>query len=839
MSKDYENELLVLDTDESEDEVLLDDIEVKQHDDAPVCFDSGKYPVLPLRDVALMPGTVMPFFVGRASSIKALEASLDHYDGCIMMLAQRDAELEHPDFDDLFSVGCLGKVLQVHNIPGEDTVKVLVEGRERASVLDYILDAPFMVVDVRVEKTESRAIDLKKDTIARTLLAQFEQYVSLNKKMPSEIVSAMSNLTELGRLVDGIVSHAPFNLEDKQILLEEFDVVVRSECLVALLESEINMLMVERKIHQRVKQQMDNTQLKYFLTEKLSAVQDELKEIDGGEGSEIANFERKIAGLGLSEEAQEKAKNELDKLKMMSPMSSEATVVRHYLDWLLGLPWSSRSKINKNLDKAEKTLNEDHYGLEKIKERILEYLAVEQRSKSTKGPILCLVGPPGVGKTLNPLPRLPTVLLCVVLGGVRDEAEIRGHRKTYIGAMPGKVVQKLVRCKKNNPLFMLDEIDKMGMDFRGDPASALLEVLDPSQNHQFNDHYLEVDFDLSGIMFIATANSLDIPHALMDRMEIIQLSGYTEREKCMIARNYLITKQLKEAGLKSKELSFTDGALIEIVRYYTHEAGVRGLDRSIAKIARKVVLKLVKGQAKKTFSIKASSVESYLGVRNYQYDKVDEQEKIGQVTGLAWTELGGDILTLEAAVIPGKGETAYTGSLGDVMQESIQAALTVIKSRMDQFHLTASDFEDKNIHVHVPEGATPKDGPSAGIGMCVALASAIARMPVKSGFAMTGEITLRGEVLAIGGLKEKLLAAVRSGVKHAIIPKENVKELKDIPKEVMQALTITPVKWIDEVFALSLSQWPMPPRRPVKSTTQVSVKKTSHRSDKDAAEVVC
>ena len=825
-------------------DALLVDQAIDSEDDSPLSFESGKYPVLPLRDVVLMPGTVMPFFVGRETSIKALEAALDLFHGRIMMTAQVDAELENPDFKDLYPSGCLGKVLQVLNVPGEDTIKVLVEGRERAQMKVCVQKKPYMMVEVTVAESSTKTVDLEDDTLARTLLAQFEQYVGLNKKMPSEIVNAMSNLTDLARLSDGITSHTPLSLEDKQSLLEENDCLVRSENLVGLLESEISMMMVERKIHQRVKQQMDNTQLKYFLTEKLSAVQDELKEIDGNGGSEIAQFEKKMATLGLSDEAQEKAKSELDKLKMMSPMSSEATVVRHYLDWLLGLPWSSRSKINKNLDKAEDILNHDHYGLVKIKERILEYLAVEQRSKQSKGPILCLVGPPGVGKTSlgESIARATSrKFVRLSLGGVRDESEIRGHRKTYIGAMPGKIVQKLVRCEKNNPLFMLDEIDKMGMDFRGDPASALLEVLDPSQNHQFNDHYLEVDFDLSDIMFIATANSLDIPHALMDRMEIIQLSGYTEREKGMIANHYLIAKQLKAAGLKAVDLRFTDGAIAEIIAHYTHEAGVRELDRCIAKIARKVVLKLVKGKLKKRFTIKASSVESYLGIRRYAYDTVDKEDKVGQVTGLAWTELGGDILTLEAAVIPGKSETSYTGSLGDVMQESIQAALTVIKSRMDQFNLAPGDFEDKNIHVHVPEGATPKDGPSAGIGMCVALASAFSRIPVKSGLAMTGEITLRGEVLPIGGLKEKLLAAVRSGVKHAIIPKENVKDLKDLPKEVKQALQITPVKWIDEVFAFSLAQWPLPCHSGVKSEkkTTVNNSKPAIQQGRDAADIVC
>ena len=853
----------------------LNDTSESKQDDGEVLFDSklqvededfsseqGEYPVLPLRDMVIMPGTVAPLFVGRPSSIKAVEDALASHAGMIFLTAQLNPDLENPNVEDIFEVGCLGKILQVLSVPEEekDTLKVLVEGRMRATMAGCLQTEPYMIADVDIQPKNEMTIDPKTHTLTRSLLSQFEEYVALNKKLPSEILSAMSAIRELGKLVDGIVSHSPLLFEDKQMLLEEDDIALRAEALIALLESEINMLTIDKKIHQRVKRQMDNTQLKYFLTEKLSAVQDELKEIDGSDSTEIGQLEEKIKTVGLSPEATEKAKGEIEKLKMMSPMSSEATVVRHYLDWLLGLPWSSKSKINKNLNKAEEVLNQDHFGLEKVKERILEYLAVDQMSKRAKGPILCLVGPPGVGKTSlgeSIAKATNRAFVRLSLGGVRDESEIRGHRKTYIGAMPGKIIQKLVRCKKNNPLFMLDEIDKMGMDFRGDPASALLEVLDPSQNHNFNDHYLEVDFDLSGTMFIATANSLDVPHALRDRMEIIHLTGYTEKEKRVIAEKYLIDKAKKDAGLKVDELHFSDCAVLHMIRHYTHEAGVRELERCIAKVARKMILKIVREmKANKSNAMKAetpsdkppaidplvkiSNIEDFLGVMRYDFDKVGKQDQIGQVTGLAWTELGGDILTLETAIVPGKGDINCTGSLGEVMQESIQAALTVIKSRMHQFNLTAKDFETHDVHVHVPEGATPKDGPSAGIGMSVALASAYSRIPVRSGIAMTGEITLRGEVLPIGGLKEKLLAALRSGVKHVIIPKDNEKDLKEVPDDVTQALKISPVSKVDEVFALALSHWPLTSTNAESKTPeQVIAPVTSKKPDKEAAEAIC
>jgi ATP-dependent Lon protease len=787
----------------------LDDISDIESND---CLENGVYPVLALRDVVIFPGTVAPLFVGRPSSIAALDHAMTKKDNAVMLLTQKDAEQEEPSFAGLYDIGCLGVLLQILKMQ-DGTVKVLVEGKRRAKVSEVSGSTAFLSADVTVMASETVAMHGKDSALGRTLMSQFEQFIGLNKKMPGEVINAVANIDDLGRLIDTIASHMPLAQNDKQTVLEYVDVTKRGECLLGLLEAQISMILVERKIHQRVKQQMDTTQLKFYLAEKLSAVQEELKEIDGSELSDIEGYEKKILTLGLSEEAQVKAKDELDKLKMMPPMSSEATVVRHYLDCLLALPWNKRSKINKNIDKAQSILDKDHYGLNKVKERILEYLAVEQRTKKLRGPILCLVGPPGVGKTSlgESIARATKrEFVRLSLGGVRDESEIRGHRKTYIGAMPGKILQKLALCKKNNPLFMLDEIDKMGMDFRGDPASAMLEVLDPSQNHSFNDHYIEVDFDLTGIMFIATANSMDIPHALLDRMEIIHLSGYTEREKIMIAKNYLIDKQLKQNGLKAGELTFTQAAIAHIIRHYTHEAGVRDLERRIEKIARKIVRKLISQKYQRTsYLVTAKNIVQYLGVKAYSFDIVDEEDRIGQVTGLAWTEFGGDILTLEAALIPGKGNTSYTGSLGDVMQESIKAALTVIKSRSQQFNLQAIDFETNDIHVHVPEGATPKDGPSAGIGMCVALASAFSRIPVRSGIAMTGEITLRGAVLPIGGLKEKLLAALRSQVKHVIIPHKNIKDLKEVPKDVLEGLIITPVKWIDEVFVHALQTWPI------------------------------
>lgn len=787
---------------ESEQALSLDDED----------FVDGNYPVIALRDVVMFPGVVAPLFVGRVTSIEALEYAIEDKHNVLMLVSQKDAEEDDPNFSGLYSMGCLGVVLQMLKMP-DKTVKVLIEGRVRASIATGLKDEPFLMAQVKVEPSLPIEGNHHVEASMRSMLMQFEQFLSLNKKLPAEIISAVNGIDDIGKLVDAIASHTQLKQGDKQRILEELNPIKRADLLMNMLENEVNMLLIERKIHNRVKQQMDNTQLKYFLNEKMTALQEELRDIEGESPSDIEAFEKKIMTLGLSEEAREKASSELDKLKMMSPMSSEATVIRHYLDWLLGLPWSSRSKVNKNIEKAQVVLDKDHYGLDKVKERILEYLAVEKRSKKLRGPILCLVGPPGVGKTslgASIAKATNREFVRLSLGGVRDEAEIRGHRKTYIGAMPGKIIQKLVRCKRSNPLFMLDEIDKMGMDYRGDPASAMLEVLDPSQNHQFNDHYLEVDFDLSDIMFIATANSMNIPHALLDRMEIIFLGGYTEREKLMIARNYLISKQIQENGLKAKELTFSAGALLNIIRHYTHEAGVRELDRCLGKIARKVVRKLVTGKrTKPVYHITSSSLVQYLGVPRYHYGIADKSDRIGQVYGLAWTESGGDLLTLESVVMPGKGNLHHTGSLGEVMQESIQAAMTVVKSRSSQLGLEGFDFDAHDIHVHAPEGATPKDGPSAGIGMCVALASALAKVPVKSSVAMTGEITLCGEVLPIGGLKEKLLAAVRGGIKQVIIPEKNRKDLKDIPKEVATHLMITPVKWVDEVFAHALAEWPI------------------------------
>lgn len=774
----------------------------------PPASASNALPVLPLRDVVIYPNMVIPLFVGRDKSIRAIDAALNSGKQ-IFLVAQKDSQQEEPDINGLYQVGTIASILQVLKLP-DNTLKVLAEGVKRGKSTKYeerdqVLWAELEAVDDIVEQNKEFA------ALLRTVLDQFEVYVKLNTKIPPEIIPALAGINDAGRLADTVAAHMPLKLDEKQRILETQDVVKRLELVLGFLQFEIEMLQVEEKLKNRVKSQMDKSQREYYLSEKLKAIQKELGELDerGQVLSEMEKIKTRIENAGLSKEAKEKALTEFGKLKMMPPMSAEATVSRNYLDWLLDLPWKEKTKVNKDIKKAEEILEADHYGLEKIKERIIEYLAVEQRAKKVKGPILCLVGPPGVGKTSlgQSIARATgRQFVRVALGGVRDEAEIRGHRRTYIGSMPGKILQKMAKVKVRNPLFMLDEVDKMAMDFRGDPASALLEVLDPEQNHTFSDHYLEVDYDLSDVMFIATANSLDIPPPLLDRMEVIRLPGYTESEKLNIALKYLIPKQIQECGLKPKEISFTEGAIIEIIRYYTREAGVRNLEREISKICRKVVKDILFKKGIKHTTINQRDIEKYLGVKVFHFGFAEKYNRVGEVNGLAWTEAGGDLLTVEVAVVPGTGKAIYTGQLGEVMQESIQAALTVVRSRAPNLGIKKEFYEKTDIHVHVPEGATPKDGPSAGISMCTALVSALTMIPVRSNVAMTGEITLRGEVLPIGGLKEKLLAALRGGIKTVIIPEENVKDLKEIPKHVSQSLDIRPVRWIDQVLDIALEK---------------------------------
>lgn len=771
---------------------------------------STSMPVLPLRDVVVYPHMVIPLFVGREKSIKALEAAmLDNKQ--IFLVAQRKSANDDPSADDLFNVGTISSVLQLLKLP-DGTVKVLVEGEQRAQVESYsqedgYLSAVLEGIDDVSEALKTQEIEI----IMRSLMSQFEQYIKLNKKIPPEVLSSLGGIEEPGRLADTIAAHLSLKIEDKQELLEVLDVGTRLERLMAAIENEIDLLQVEKRVRGRVKRQMEKSQREYYLNEQMKAIQKELGEM-GEEGNELDQLETAINKAGMPKEAKEKAVAELHKLKMMSPMSAEATVIRNYLDWMLLVPWKKRNKIQFDLTKAEKMLDKDHFGLEKVKERILEYLAVQQRVKRLKGPILCLVGPPGVGKTslgqsiANATGR---TFIRIALGGVRDEAEIRGHRRTYIGSMPGKIIQKLSKAGVKNPLIMLDEVDKMAMDFRGDPASALLEVLDPEQNHTFNDHYLEVNYDLSDVMFIATANSLEIPAPLLDRMEVIRLAGYTEDEKVNIAENYLVPKQLVLNGLKSEEIEVNSGAIHEIIRHYTREAGVRNLERDIAHICRKVVKDILTSKRAKKVTVTRTNIEKYLGVKKFRYGLAESFDQVGQVTGLAWTSVGGELLTIEASMMQGKGKTLHTGQLGEVMQESIHAAMTVVRSRAKSFGIP-DDFYDKNdFHVHVPEGATPKDGPSAGIGMCTALVSAITQIPVRADVAMTGEITLRGQVLPIGGLKEKLLAAHRGGIKHVIIPEENRKDLTEIPDNVLRKLTIHPVNTIEQVLELALQRSPL------------------------------
>lgn len=768
-----------------------------------------EYPVLPLRDVVVFPHMVIPLFVGRIKSIKALEAAMVD-EKKILLSAQKNAADDEPNLDDIYEIGTLSTVLQMLKLP-DGTVKVLVEGETRVVVKNYFEEDDYLAAKIRaVEGVDN--VTREEEILARSLMSQFDQYVKLNKKIPGEILSSLANIDEPGRLADTIAAHLTLKLDEKQKILEMFDLRERLEGLMGLLESEIDLLHVEKRIRGRVKRQMEKSQREYFLNEQIKAIQKELGEITE-EGNELEDLANNIEKAGMPVEAKEKALSELKKLKMMPPMSAEATVLRNYLDWMIKVPWKKRSKVSYNLEQAQGVLDHDHYGLEKVKERIVEYLAVQRRVKKMKGAILCLVGPPGVGKTslgqsiANATGRK---FIRIALGGVRDEAEIRGHRRTYIGSMPGKIIQKLAKAGVKNPLLMLDEVDKMAMDFRGDPASALLEVLDPEQNHTFADHYLEVDYDLSDVMFIATANSLEIPPALLDRMEVIRLAGYTELEKVHISSQHLIPKQLEQHGLDESEIHFSEGAIQEVIRYYTREAGVRNLEREISKICRKVVRELGGEKAKKTKSkrkrinISQRNLEKYLGVKRHRYGLAGEHDQVGQVTGLAWTSVGGELLKIEASAVPGKGKTQYTGQLGEVMQESIQAALTVTRSRWKELKIDKNFYEKFDIHVHVPEGATPKDGPSAGIGMCTALVSVLSNRPVRADVAMTGEITLRGEVLPIGGLKEKLLAAHRGLIKHVIIPKDNEKDLTDIPSNVKNELTIHIVSNIDDVLDIAL-----------------------------------
>ena len=766
-------------------------------------------PILTLRDVVVYPYMVIPLFVGREKSIKALDMAMENGKQ-ILLVAQKSAEVDDPDADDIYSVATLATILQLLKLP-DGTLKVLVEGIERINIINTSVDAGYLTADVETIAIDENDEERKLELLSRMLVNQFEKYVKLNKKIPTEVLSSLSSIDEPARLADTVASHLNLKVAEKQKILEILNVKLRLNKLIELVDVEIDLLQVEKRIRGRVKQQMDKSQREYYLNEQMKAIQKELGEMDEAP-NEMDELEKKINKAGMPKEAKEKASTELNKLKMMSPMSAEATVVRNYIDWMVGLPWKTKSRIISDLNKAQGILDDDHYGLDKVKERIVEYLAVQQRVKKLKGPILCLVGPPGVGKTSlgRSIARATgRKYTRMALGGVRDEAEIRGHRRTYIGALPGKIIQNLSRVGKRNPLFLLDEIDKMATDFRGDPASALLEVLDPEQNHTFADHYLEVDFDLSDVMFVATSNSMDIPGPLLDRMEVIRIPGYTEDEKLNIARNYLMPKKFKENGIKKGELTISDSAIMSIIRYYTREAGVRNLDREISKICRKTIREhLIKD--KKKSAVSARNIEKYLGVKRFDFGRADKENQVGQVTGLAWTSVGGELLTIESVALSGNGSIKSTGSLGKVMQESIQAAETVVKSRAHQLGISRKYLKKHNVHIHVPEGATPKDGPSAGVGMVTAIVSAMTGIPVKAEVAMTGEITLRGEVLPIGGLKEKLLAAHRGGITVVLIPADNEKDLADIPENVKKGLAIKPVKWIDEVLEIALESLPEP-----------------------------
>lgn len=781
-------------------------------------------PLLPLRDVVVFPHMVIPLFVGRPKSIKALELAMESSKN-ILLVAQKSAAKDEPSPDDLYDIGSIASLLQMLKLP-DGTVKVLVEGNHRARVLELVDSETHFsgkALQLPLDADESSEVE----AMRRAILTQFDQYIKLNKKIPPEIITSLGGIEEGGRLADTIAAYLPLKLEQKQEILEIFDVTKRLEHLLGLLETELDILQVEKRIRGRVKRQMEKSQRDYYLNEQVKAIQKELGE--GEEGADLEEIEKKINAAQMPKEARVKAETELKKLRLMSPMSAEATVVRNYLDTLVSLPWKKKSKISKNLNTAETVLEKDHYGLEKVKERIVEYLAVQQRVDKMKAPILCLVGPPGVGKTSlgQSIARATNrKFVRMSLGGVRDEAEIRGHRRTYIGSMSGKILQNMTKVGVKNPLFLLDEVDKMGMDFRGDPSSALLEVLDPEQNDSFVDHYVEVEYDLSDVMFVATANTLNIPPALLDRMEVIRLAGYTEDEKLNISMRYLLPKQMENHGLKENELTISESAIRDIARYYTREAGVRAMEREISKICRKVVKALLlKGGKKSKITINTRNLDKYLGVRRYTYGVAEEKNQVGQVSGLAWTEVGGELLTIEAVVLPGKGKTITTGKLGEVMQESIQAALSVVRSRSQVLGISEDFYQKNDLHIHLPEGATPKDGPSAGIGICVAMVSVLTNIPVRASVAMTGEITLRGEVLPIGGLKEKLLAARRAGIKDVLIPEENVKDLMDIPGNIKNELNIHPVKWIDQVLKLALEQQPKALTADMSTTTLTNATK--------------
>ena len=775
---------------------------------APISSESN-VSVLPLRDVVVFPYMVIPLFVGRQKSIVALEKAVESGKQ-ILLLAQRDAMKDDPEPDDIYKVGTLASILQLLKLP-DGTVKVLVEGESRAKLVQFVETEECFIAETE-EVTTTAPTELETEVLMRTVLAEFDRYVKLNNKIPPEILTSLSGIEDPGRLGDTVAAHLTLKIEDKQKILEMLDAKELLEYILGVMQSEIDLMQVEKRIRGRVKKQMEKSQREYYLNEQMKAIQKELGEMEDGT-NELDELASKIAESGMSKEALEKAEGELKKLKMMSPMSAEATVVRNYIDWLLAVPWKKRSKVRKDLKRAEQVLEEDHYGLDKVKERILEYLAVQQRVRKLKGPILCLVGPPGVGKTSlgQSIARATNrKFLRMSLGGVRDEAEIRGHRRTYIGSLPGKIVQNLSKAKVRNPLFMLDEVDKMSMDFRGDPSSALLEVLDPEQNHTFGDHYLEVDYDLSEVMFVATANTLNIPGPLLDRMEVIRISGYTEDEKINIAIRYLVPKQRENNGLKENAIKIPKSVITDIVRYYSRESGVRGLEREIAKICRKVTKELLLSGQRKQAVITRKNLEKYLGVRQFRYGMAEEKNRVGLVTGLAWTEMGGELLTIESTVMQGKGKHIFTGKLGEVMQESIQAAVSVVRGRSEIYGIDPDFYQNRDIHVHVPEGATPKDGPSAGVGMCTAILSALTDIPVRADVAMTGEITLRGEVLPIGGLKEKLLAAHRGGINCVLIPAENEKDLVEIPRNVKEGLEIIPVRWIDEVLDRALVSVPKP-----------------------------
>lgn len=791
-------------------------------------------PVLPLRDVVVYPRMVIPLFVGRVKSIKALEAAMVGSKQ-IFLVAQKSSANDDPLANDVYTVGTVSSVLQLLKLP-DGTVKVLVEGDRRAKVGQYTSENGFLEASIEyLDDISNTFKDQEIEIMMRSLMSQFEQYIKLNKKIPPEILGSLASIEEPGRLADTIAAHLSIKVEDKQTLLEYTDIGKRLETLMAAIEGEIDLLHVEKRVRGRVKRQMEKSQREYYLNEQIKAIQKELGELSE-EGNELEQMEASIHKAGMSKDAARKSLAELQKLKMMSPMSAEATVIRNYLDWMLSVPWKKKNKIQFDLSKAEKLLDKEHYGLEKVKERIIEYLAVQKRVKRLKGPIICLVGPPGVGKTslgqsiANATGR---TFIRIALGGVRDEAEIRGHRRTYIGSMPGKIIQKLCKAGVKNPLIMLDEVDKMAMDFRGDPASALLEVLDPEQNHTFSDHYLEVDYDLSDVMFIATANSLEIPAPLLDRMEVIRLAGYTEDEKVNIAMAYLVSKQIKLNGLKKSEINIGEGAIHEIIRHYTREAGVRNLERDLASVCRKVVKEILTSKRTKKVNVIKSTIEKFLGVHKFRYGLAEEFDQVGQVTGLAWTSVGGELLTIEASKMPGTGKTTHTGQLGAVMQESIQAAMTVVRSRAKNFGLSEDFYKKLEIHIHVPEGATPKDGPSAGIGMCTALVSVLTQIPVRADVAMTGEITLRGQVLPIGGLKEKLIAAHRGGIKHVIIPEENRKDLAEIPDNILRKLKIHPVKYIEEALNIALQTSPIKIRSTNPSEKEKKVKSSKKIKNKD------